>query len=789
MGAIVMLARVELRRRWRSVIVLTLLVGFAGAVVLALSAGARRTETSLARFERESRSANVELDAGDTTPAQLEQFRRSPGVAAVTQLQQLTLVAPDGQFLPTAAQVDTRFGRVIDRPRIVAGRAVDLHAVDELNIGEALAEQLHVKVGDRLRFRSLSPVDVKSQEQVFDPHGPRVTFRVVGIVRRPLDLGGRGAAGGVIVPTPAFLARYRDQIGSYSGSVLRVRTRNASDVPRVAAAARRIFDDSPSFSFTSLSIEGQAAQNAIDVTTVGLYVAAAVALLTALVGIGIALSREIALGDAQQLTLSALGIRPRDRVAAAAAIAVPIAVLGGALAAAGAVLASPIFPIGVAAKAEPVPGIRVDALTVGLGFVAIVAVVLLISLVAGVRTAHATRPERQASTPGVAARVTAQAGTSPPVAVGIRFALDRGQQRRALPVRSSLFGAAFGVVVVVAVLVFAAGLDHLVSTPAEFGWTWDLAAFDAKAIPKGGDDCGPITTRFTRVAGIADIASVCNASVEVAGRPVTAWGFGSIRGHIGPAIVDGRAPRDDDEVALGADTLAAVHRAVGDRVRIAGVAHSNTFHVVGSATFASMSDPQPLADGAVFTAHALNALGANGGWNLVVRLAPGADRTVVAREVAPPKGAGGDVSYVLPAEIDRVRQIRGLPLALAVFVAVVALVAVGLGLVASVRRRRRELAVLKTLGFTRRQVRTTVASQATTVAAVGLVIGIPFGILIGAFVWRSVADELGVSNGLTWPVLGIVALVAGALFAVNVIAAVPAARAARTRPAAVLRSE
>ena len=788
MGAIVMLGRAELRRRWRSVVVLTLLVGFAGAVALSLFAGARRTETALARFESTSRSANVEIDAGDATPAQLAEFRRTPGVAEVAQLHQLTLVSSDGRFLPAAAQVDTRFGRVIDRPRIIAGRPADLRAVDELDIGEGLAQQLHLKVGDRLPFDSMSPADVRSQAPVVRPSGPRVTFRIVGIVRRPLDLGGRGAAGGVIVPTPAFLARYGDQIGSYSGSVLRVRTEDASDVTRVSNAARSIFGAASAFSFTNLSVEGQAAQNAIDVATVGLYIAAGVAILTALVGIGIALSREIALGDAQQLTLSALGMRPRHRVAAAAAIALPIAAVGAVLAVVGAVLASPIFPIGVAGKAEPDPGMRLDGVTVGVGFVAVVVVVLVIALLAGLRTARATGPVQEASRPGVAARIAQRSGTRPPIAVGVRFALDPGHQRRALPVRSSLFGAAFGVVVVVAVLVFSAGLDHLIATPAAFGWTWDLTAYDTKAEPQHGD-CSSLTTRFTRVAGITDVASVCNGSVEVAGRPVTGWGYYEIRGNIGPAVVTGRAPRTDDEVALGAKTLGAVHRSVGGTVRVAGTSGSKMFRIVGQAAFPSLSDPEPLADGAAFTARGLNRLGANGGWNIVVRLAPGANRAQLVGEVAPPKGLGGDVGSTVPTEIDRVRQIRGLPVALAAFVAVVALVAVGLGLVASVRRRRRELAVLKTLGFTRRQVRTTVAWQASTVAAVGLLIGIPIGLLTGAFVWRRVTDELGVSPGLTWPVVGVVALVIAAVLSVNLVAAIPARRAARTRPAVVLRSE
>jgi ABC-type lipoprotein release transport system permease subunit len=793
MRSALMLARSDLRRRWRSVLVLTLLVACSGAVVLALVAGARRTETSLARFEHESRSADVEVDAGDTTPEQLAAFRRSPSVAAVAELHQLTLISRTGpysnQFLPSAAQVDARFGTQVDRARVVAGRAVHLDAVDELTIGEGLASLLHVGVGDRLRFESFSPADIQSADATTQPHGPRVIFHIVGIVRRPLDLGGRGAVGGVIVPTPAFLARYRDQIGSFSGAVLRVRTVHGNaDVVRVSRAARAIFGASDAFGFTNLTIEGQGAQNAIDVTTVGLYASAAVAALAAIVGIAIALSREIALGDANQLTLSALGLRPRHRVLAAAAMGIPIALVGAVGAVVAAVLASPIFPIGVAANAEPDPGLRFDGLTIGVGFVGIAAVVLLVAVVAGVRAAQATRLPTEARITSLAARASANAGAPPPVTVGVRFALDRGRQRHALPVRSSLLGSTFGVLVVVAVLMFSVGLHHLVTTPARYGWTWDLVGYDVRAKPTGGD-CGPLDTSLVGNREFSAVASVCTGSVEVAGRPVTAWGFGQLRGNVEPEIIAGRAPRTFGEVALGADTLAAVHRAVGGHVRIVGEAKATTFRIVGQTVFPGVSDPQSLADGAVFTAATLDRLGANGGWNVVVKLAPGTDRDAAVRQQRRAASLGGPVTPTLPAEIDRVRQIRGLPVVLAAFVALVALVAVGLALVSSLRRRRREFAVLKTLGFTRRQVRATVAWQASTVAAFGLVVGIPLGLLVGTFVWRRVANQLGISGDPTWPVLGVLVLIPAAIVAVNLVAAVPAARAARTRPAVVLRSE
>ena len=61
MGAVGFLACVELRRRWLRVVVLVLVAGAIGGLVLAAAAGARRSSSSLDRFRRYSRSADVEL--------------------------------------------------------------------------------------------------------------------------------------------------------------------------------------------------------------------------------------------------------------------------------------------------------------------------------------------------------------------------------------------------------------------------------------------------------------------------------------------------------------------------------------------------------------------------------------------------------------------------------------------------------------------------------------------------------------------------------------------------------
>jgi putative ABC transport system permease protein len=103
--------------------------------------------------------------------------------------------------------------------------------------------------------------------------------------------------------------------------------------------------------------------------------------------------------------------------------------------------------------------------------------------------------------------------------------------------------------------------------------------------------------------------------------------------------------------------------------------------------------------------------------------------------------------------------------------------------------RGRDLAILATIGFTRRQVRATVAWQAATLTVVALLIGIPAGIICGRLAWLIFTRQLGIVPVIDVPLLTLAALVAAATV-LALAAAVPLGEAAaRSRPARVLRSE
>ncbi len=181
-----------------------------------------------------------------------------------------------------------------------------------------------------------------------------------------------------------------------------------------------------------------------------------------------------------------------------------------------------------------------------------------------------------------------------------------------------------------------------------------------------------------------------------------------------------------------------------------------------------------------------------GGPPFLVRFAPGVSRdaglAAVAKDITGlpnPFAAAAD----RPANVVSLASIAGLPVALSGLLALIAAGTLAHMLASSTRRRRRDLAILKTLGFVRRQVRHAIAWQATTIAAIALLIGLPAGIAGGRWAWRVFAGQLGVLPEPAVPLTTILIAIPAALALANLIAAAPARAAARTQSATILRTE
>ena len=142
-----------------------------------------------------------------------------------------------------------------------------------------------------------------------------------------------------------------------------------------------------------------------------------------------------------------------------------------------------------------------------------------------------------------------------------------------------------------------------------------------------------------------------------------------------------------------------------------------------------------------------------------------------------------------PANVASLARIAAVPILLSGLLALIAAGTLAHTLVSSTRSRRRDLAILKTLGFARRQIRHAIAWQATTIAVIALLIGLPAGIAGGRWAWRVFAAQLGVLPEPAVPLATILIVIPAAAALANLIAAAPGQAAARTKPATILRTE
>ncbi|HEX5267817.1 MAG TPA: ABC transporter permease [Acidimicrobiales bacterium] len=273
-------------------------------------------------------------------------------------------------------------------------------------------------------------------------------------------------------------------------------------------------------------------------------------------------------------------------------------------------------------------------------------------------------------------------------------------------------------------------------------------------------------------------------------------------------MLSGHRLEDVDQVVFGAITLAQLHKQVGDTVSVSsGTGAATQLRIVGTATMPTIGGPGPhleMGTGAVLPDNLIPAALKNpfndptpGPESVFVNLRPGANRAAAQRSLQQIAQAtsntfnfGVFVGPVLrPAEIVNYRSLGTTPALLGAALALGAVIALTLALVASVRRRRRELAVLRTLGFTARQLAATAAWQSSVAVLLGTIVGLPVGVALGRALWDLFAGEIHAVPSPTVPGMWLVLIGVAAIVLANVVAAVPGRIAARTPAVGFLRAE
>jgi ABC-type lipoprotein release transport system permease subunit len=806
-AAVWALARARLRGRWRPLLGLTLLVGVAAGAVMTTAIGARRTETAYPRLLEATLAEDLQVGVGsyaDEHPGYIDQVRRLPQVSDLG-LASVAFLAPDlgpGPASPGRWDVvpvistDGRFGWTVARPLILAGRRPDPARAEEVVLSESLARRLRLRPGDTLRLRAFTWEQGEQllRGELAAPTGPVFALQVVAIGRSARDvLTPEQSLADSVLLTPAFWQAAKDRI-AYLPPEPYVRLEHGqADLDAFHAAARRLAGNSSEVSaITRKELAANVEQaSRTESATLGLF--ALLLALAALVTVGQTLARELFLATADGATLRALGLsRPRRFLALLLPVGL-VALLGGLAGAGLAVVASPLTPIGVARRAEPDPGRVINLAGLGLGVAATLAAVTALAAVPAWRLARACPDTADTAagagaSPGLADRA-ARAGMWPSSVAGLRMALERGRGATAVPVGTTLVGVAAGIVALATALTFTASLEHLLDTPRLYGWSFDAVTGD-------WDLADPPSRRPPELAAnphVGAFAAVHFHQVRIHGAPLYTASIDTADGGVFPTMVEGREPRASDEVALGTRTMRQLGLRLGQTVELQD-RRSAAMRIVGRSPGLPGETNTAAASGGILTLEGLQRLDpdtTDGYGVFYVRYAPGADPAAALRSLQR-SPSGAELNVLLPTpptDVENLRRIGGLPDMLAGLLALLAATTLAHLLVSSIRRRRRDLAVLKTLGFVRGQVSAAVAWQATTVAVLALAAGLPLGVALGRWTWSLLIDRIGLGAEPVTPWPALLAAALATVVAANLVAAWPGRMAARTRPAVALRSE
>lgn len=802
MSALGLLVRRSLRSNSRGILGLVLVIALTGAVSLTALAGARRTASAFPRYLEASHASDVAINvisvdetAGDPADAReiAERAARLPEVeaaAAYIGLEYMVILDPDNPTEAAAVQPEilgSLDGRFIDQDTVALdeGRLPRASSLEEVFVNRREAQSSDLHVGSVITLAAIGGID-----QSFEGEPVilgQIEARVVGIGQFLDEVLGDDFDGSQrVLATPALTAKFSGDVGTYTWQGLRLTP--GTTVDEAIAAYRTVLDDAHDINVQRTDVQVDRVQRAVRPVVAGLTVFGIAAGLAALALGALGALRLIAAMRADVATLRALGLSAGGVgavVSAPALLAVAIGALGAAV---GALVLSPLTPVGPVRDIEPHPGVALDATVLLVGTLALA---LLLSTAVTLFTRRTVRRQQTNdeghAPPSRIVALAASIGLGPIPAVGIRHAVGGGQHD-GVPTRSTLAACTVSVVAMASALTFGASVSHLIEGPAGYGWAADLAissggGYDELQLAEAdAAAAAPHVTGLT-IAGFGPL--------QVGAERVNAIGIEAIEGPALVTTVGGRLPIGPDEVALGASTARDLDTSIGGTIDAVG----GPLEVVGIVALPAIgpvaSAHPSLGQGALLTLDGLSAQTDRAYPSLaLVRLPDGIDPSTVAAEVtrdiataiseSPPEFAAPYVN-LRPAEVVGLAPARRTANLLAGLLGIAALLALGLTLSSSVRRRGPTFAILSSIGFGRRDLRRTVRWQTNVVTVVALLVGLPLGVVAGRTSWSALAHQLRAAANPQVP-LALALAAAAVLVIANLVGELPARRAARQGP-------
>jgi hypothetical protein len=818
------------RRRCTGYLSVVVLIGSVGGLALASVAGARRTESSFPTYVASTNPSTIELLSTYDDPALGLNTGYDPRLAQkIAHLplvrRSTTAIIFDGNINLTAIKglhphvlagespasfVGSLNGEfsTVDRATLVEGRLANPLSLNEAVMNDQAAKEMGLHIGSVVQV----PFYTDAQGQSSNPGKPFLVVKVkmVGEIV-PLgdvvqsDINTLGSAEVIFSPALTRVLAPKCATGTETGLQLNNGDRNAK---RVLAEVNRIDPDAEKFGEQVISSFLPPVQQAIEPEAIALAVFGGIAGLAVMMIAALMIGRILRVESEETATLRALGADRTMMLSDQSIGVLGAVVIGSLVAVAIAIGLSPLAPLGPVRPVYPNPGVAFDWTALGFGCLILVVGLGALALL------FASREVRRITSRGFSqprtrepllVRFVANSGLSISTVTVMRFALEPGRGRNSAPVRLAILGAVLAVTVLTTTVTFGASLSSLVSHPSLYGWNWNYAMLSSFA---GAEDLPShqIASLLSRDKDIQAWSGVNFTDARLDGEPVNVLAQRP-GARVAPPLLSGHGLNAANQIVLGSTTLAQLHKKVGDSVTLTnGISKPTKLLVVGTATMPAFKDVGmglgAVASTSVFPAALLNIQGSQipGPNVILIRVRPGVRPTAayhsleeVNKEVnAIPAagGSGGGVITVLrPIEIVNFHSMGTTPTIFATSLASGAIVALGFILGASVRRRRRDLALLKTLGFIQRQLSAAIAWQATVAALIGVIVGMPLGIVSGRELWILFARIIDAVPDPTAPIPSLILIGVGSLVFANLDAVIPGRIAARTSTALVLRSE